>query len=184
MKSTFKLFPIAITASVASLLTIPPSGSVALPSDDSQAVNSQLKDKEYLSLVSVRANEITVGTRNTEYYFTINIPKSSHSLQKVNIAQRGGYDIIRFHQQRIRAYVIGEIRKEIKIANIEPESQGISITFAEPVEPGQRLTVVMGVKENPLNDGNYLFVVTVFPEGKLDMGQSLGVGRLRITSVL
>ncbi|NJL64623.1 MAG: DUF2808 domain-containing protein [Methylacidiphilales bacterium] len=151
--------------------------------NESKKVSSDSQNQNYLSLVSVRASEITVGARNTRYYFTINIPKSSRPLRKVNIVQRGGFDIIRFNLSQIRAYGINNTRKEIKITEIKPELNGQSVIFDPPVEPGQKLTLVMGVKENPRNDGNYLFEVTVFPEGKLELGQSLGIGRLRITSI-
>ncbi|AFZ01140.1 DUF2808 domain-containing protein [Calothrix sp. PCC 6303] len=183
MNPIWKHLPIITTLFAVSFSTIDITRSFASLTNENKEVNSESQNQNYLSLVSVRASEITARARNTKYYFTINIPKSSRPLRKVNIVQRGGFDIVKFNLNQTKAYAINNTRKEIKITETKPELNGQSVTFDPPVESGQKLTLVMGVRENPQNDGNYLFEVTVFPEGKLEMGQSLGIGRLRITSM-
>ncbi|NJL09502.1 MAG: DUF2808 domain-containing protein [Calothrix sp. SM1_7_51] len=138
---------------------------------------------DYLHLENVRASEITVGTRNTNYIFTINIPKTSKPIEKVLITQRGRVEQIQFNG-RVRAAGSSAEQKKIEVSKVEIDRQmkGIIATFNPSVQPGQRLTVTLGVKENPISDGNYLFDVAVVPEGKSE-AISLGIGRLRITSI-
>jgi Protein of unknown function (DUF2808) len=144
-----------------------------------------LEPSDFLRLISVRASEITVGTRNIEYTFTINVPKSSGAIEKVSIAQRGGLETIRFNQSKIKAYGSSKEQRNLTITQVDinPDTQGLTATFDPPVQPGQTFRLVLGVNENPFSDGNYLFNVAVYAQGKSDVALSLGVARLRITSI-
>lgn len=170
-----------LTATVTSVLTY-----VSLNTGTSAIAENQkapIAAVDYLHLVNVRANEITVGTRNTKYIFTINIPKSSRPIEKVSVTQRGRVEQIQFNG-KVKANGSSAEQKKITISQVEidPKMKGVTATFDPKVQPGQLLTVKLGVKENPLSDGNYLFDVAVVPEGKSE-ALSLGVGRLRITSI-
>ncbi|MEB3180013.1 MAG: DUF2808 domain-containing protein [Nostocaceae cyanobacterium] len=138
----------------------------------------------YLRLLSVSASEITVGTRDTRYFFTINIPKSSRPLKKVSISQRRGVEPIKFKRRKVRAFGSRESQQRLKISDVDIDRnpQKLTVTFDPPVQPGQILTVVVRVNENPQSDGNYFFDVAVYPQGESG-SMSLGVGRLRITSI-
>ncbi len=140
---------------------------------------------DYLRLIGVHANETTVGTRNTRYTFTINVPKSSQPLEKISITQRGGLESIKFKGRKVKAYGSSKDQQKAQISQIDIDSkaQGLTATFDPPVLPGQILTVVLRVNENPLSDGNYFFDVVVYPQGKYETAVSLGAGRLRITSI-
>lgn len=138
----------------------------------------------YLHLISLRANEITVGTRNTQYSFSINVPKTSKPIKKVSVSQRGGAEKINFNQSAVRVVGSSERQKPLKVSQVEIDSKtrGITATFDPPIKPGQVLTLTVGVDENPLSEGTYLFNVAVYT-GKEPNPISLGVGRLRITSI-
>lgn len=107
--------------------------SFALPQNQSKQSISDSGNQDYLALFRVRASEITAGTRNTKYYFTINIPKYSRPLQKINIVQRGGLDPIRFKRDRIQAYVTGITKQHIKNTEIKSElnRQGITVILTQ-----------------------------------------------------
>jgi Protein of unknown function (DUF2808) len=143
------------------------------------------ENDDYLRLIGVQANESTVGSRNTRYTFTINVPKSSQPLEKISITQRGGLESIKFKGRKVKAYGSSKDQQKINISQIDIDSktQGLTATFDPPVQPGQILTVVLLVNENPLSDGNYFFNVVVYPQGKDETAVSLGTGRLRITSI-
>ncbi|MBF2066866.1 MAG: DUF2808 domain-containing protein [Calothrix sp. C42_A2020_038] len=147
-------------------------------------VKSASSDSNYLRLASVRASEITVGARDIQYIFTINIPESSQSIEKVFIAQRGKLEIIKFEQDKVSAYGGTEAQKELRIsqANVDSKTRGLTVHFDPPVQSGQILTLSLGVNRNPFTSGQYLFDVVVYPLGRPD-AISLGVGRIRITSI-
>ncbi|MBW4667506.1 MAG: DUF2808 domain-containing protein [Cyanomargarita calcarea GSE-NOS-MK-12-04C] len=140
---------------------------------------------DYLRLISVHTNESTVGTRNTRYTFTINVPKSSQPLKRISITQRGGLELIKFKGRKVKAYGSSKDQQKIQISQIDIDSktQGLTATFDPLVQPGQILKIVLLVNENPLSDGNYFFNVVVYSQGKYETVVSLGTGRLRITSI-
>jgi Protein of unknown function (DUF2808) len=187
MKIIQHLLPrlIVATVTLANIFT-----SIAIPAAIANEIQknpqkSTLEAGDYLRLISIRASEMTVGTRNIEYAFTINVPKSSDPIEKVTIAQRSGLEIIKFNPSQVRAYGSSKEQRNVKISQVNTDSktQGITATFDTPVQPGQVLKVVIGVNENPFSDGNYLFNVAVYSQGESDNALSLGVGRLRITSI-
>jgi hypothetical protein len=143
------------------------------------------ENEDYLRLIGVQANESTVASRNTKYTFTINVPKSSQPLEKISITQRGGLELIKFKGRNVKAYGSSKDQGKIKISQIDIDSKTQSLTaiFDPPIQPGQILTVVLPVNENPLSDGNYFFNVVVYLQGKDEAAVSLGTGRLRITSI-
>jgi Protein of unknown function (DUF2808) len=176
------IIPTFVLANVFTSIGIPSTIASESPKKN-PIITSQPGD--YLRLISIRASEMTVGTRNIEYAFTINIPKSSQPIEKVTIAQRSGLEIIQFNPDKIKAYGSSKEQRNVKISQVNTDSktQVITATFDTPVQPGQVLRVVIGVNENPFSDGNYLFNVAVYTQGESDNALSLGVGRLRITSI-
>ncbi len=178
-QSTLKLIAVTIIFTSADPIIFP---QLVIASDIQQTVS---ENGDYLRLIGVHANESTVGTRNTRYTFTINVPKSSQPLEKISIVQRGGLESIKFEGRKAKAYGSSKDQQKVKISqiNIHSKTQGLTATFDPPVQPGQILTVVLCVKENPLSDGNYFFNVVVYPQGKYEIAVFLGAGRLRITSI-
>jgi hypothetical protein len=176
-RTPLKLVAAIIATSIISVFETKPT----FASPINQATSNQ---SDLLRLVGVRASEITIGARDVRYTFTINIPKSSQPIEKVQISQLGGLEVIKFDQSKIRASGSLEEQKKLTVSQVDVDSktQGVIITFDPPVQSGQVLRVSVGVKQNPLTDGNYLFNTVVYPQGRPD-AISLGVGRIRITSI-
>ncbi|BAD79118.1 hypothetical protein syc0928_d [Synechococcus elongatus PCC 6301] len=103
----------------------------------------------------------------------------------VTLQQTEGVD--RFFQFRLdatRAYV-GEPRnfgKEIPVAEttFDNSQRLLSVRFAQPVAPGQQITIVVRPQLNPDTAGTYLWGITAYPAGEQPAGQFLGFGRINI----
>jgi len=141
-------------------------------------INTTTSDS--LRLLDAKASEQSVDTRNTMYYFTLNLPKDAKPMERVTVIQVGGRNLIEYNKNQIGAFVNRERGQQVPLreVKIDSDSQEVTVIFARPVQPGQILTVNIGPFENPQTDGNYLFRVTAFPEGATG-GQLVGFARLR-----
>lgn len=125
-----------------------------------------------------------VRSRGAKYYFTMIHPENAEeSVGKVTINLRQGADDIEYRLDKTIA-AVGEARDrkaEIAIADatFDPESETVTVSFAQPVPPGTTFTVGLVPKRNPDLDGTYLFGVTAFPAGAKTQGIYLGAGRLQ-----
>ncbi|MBF2005050.1 MAG: DUF2808 domain-containing protein [Chlorogloeopsis fritschii C42_A2020_084] len=160
------------------------SGSVGVLSQSVQAQESQVSITSAQSsgfrLLDAKASEQSVDTRNTMYYFTINLPKDAPRLERITILQVGGRNLIEYNKDRIGTFVNRQRGQQVplKEIKIDPKSQEVTVVFARPLQPGQIVTVNIGPFENPQTDGNYLFSVKAFPQGDTN-GQLVGYARLR-----
>lgn len=116
------------------------------------------------------------------YYFTLQLPADAgEPLQQVTIAQRKGIETIRFELDETVAFQGLHTDKGEKLAVKsvvqDEDSLAISVTFAQPIEPGNTFTVGLEPRRNPRYGGVYLFGVTAFPAGEKSLGLYLGVGR-------
>lgn len=134
------------------------------------------------SLVTAGTPDNVVNWPSARYYFTFNVPKTSpQSLGKVTITQEPSPQAIVFVPDKTEAFAGDKKNKGQKIALqsvvIDPQSQGITVTFATPIPPGTTFTVVLQNVQNPSIDGVYLFRIQAFPAGTEPVGLDLGVGR-------
>lgn len=125
-----------------------------------------------------------VRFRGAKYYFTMIHPEDAEeSVGKVTINLRQGADDIEYRLDKTIA-AVGEARdreEEIAIAQttFEPETETVTVIFAQPIAPGTTFTVGLIPKRNPDLGGTYLFGVTAFPAGEKSQGIYLGAGRLQ-----
>ncbi|HEY9642399.1 MAG TPA: DUF2808 domain-containing protein [Coleofasciculaceae cyanobacterium] len=158
----------------------------------SQAV--ELRGQMYFNHPPTLVNATTTERRTTAsgatYYFTLSVPEDAgEPLQRIAIAQKDGSDSFRMVQYRTdntRAF-IGTPRKRgdalaVGETTFDSNTQTVTVTFAEPVAPGQTVTVGLRPTRNPVVDGIYLFGVTAYPAGNNSYGQFLGYGRLNFDS--
>lgn len=127
------------------------------------------------------------STRNTPttYYFTVQVPETSHSLKTIKIQQILGVDTIAFRQDASQAFVgMSTQGTPIPLAAIggSGDKNTLTVAFAEPIQPGSTITVAARPRRNPNTDGVYLFRVTGFRADPADQGQGLGVGRIHVHS--
>ncbi|OKH22573.1 hypothetical protein NIES593_12325 [Hydrococcus rivularis NIES-593] len=125
----------------------------------------------------------SVRAWGAKYYFTIALPENlGEPLGKLAIQQRQGGDTINFNVDETFAFAGTRSNKGddlfIKTANLDEETNTISLVFEPPILPGTTFTVGLKPKRNPDFGGVYLFGVTAFPVGDKPEGLYLGVGRL------
>ncbi|MEC4892249.1 MAG: DUF2808 domain-containing protein [Oscillatoria sp. PMC 1051.18] len=123
------------------------------------------------------------GVWAAKYYFTIDLPADAgEPLGKVTIAQREGFEDIKFELEDTFAFV-GTHRNKGKRLNVSQvnkneETGAITVNFEPAIPPGTTFTVGLKPKRNPLYGGVYLFGVTVFPAAEIPYPLYIGVGRM------
>jgi Protein of unknown function (DUF2808)/Trypsin-like peptidase domain len=116
------------------------------------------------------------------YYFTIDLPVGANApLQQVDFHLTQGLNYPNFSAKGTEAFVGGRRSQGPKIplgmVVTDPLSQTITVTFAPPVAPGQKVTIALRPLQNP-SPGTYLFEVRGYPEGSLAQNSYIGLGRL------
>lgn len=126
-------------------------------------------------------NEASVS--DTTYYFTVEVPATAgEALKQVTFTQVSGIENIEFNQNDTAAFVGTRDRRGEKLAvktATSNDKQNFTVNFAQPISPGQTVTIALRPYRNPSNSGVYLFGVKGFPSGEQTIGQFLGVGRLQ-----
>lgn len=137
-------------------------------------------------LIDTTATHRNSNSNNATYYFTVEVPlNAGAALKSIKIQQREKLnEIIAFKPQENRA-VMGKTfsgGKSLSLATIGgKETPGtVTVIFAQPVQPGETVTIGVRPKQNPSHDGTYLFGITAYPEGEDGQGLYLGVGRFHI----
>ncbi len=126
-----------------------------------------------------------VGDSPVEYFFSLDLsPEAGASLGGLTIQQIRGADWqFPFAVERTRAF-LGLPRREGKAvpvqARFDPAARRFTLTFPEPVAPGQTITVAIRPWTNPMQADTYLFQVVALPAGPLPVASPVGVGTLRI----
>lgn len=150
--------------------------------------NGQKFFKRSPRLIDTRATHKTENSSVATYYFTIEVPADAGAaLKSIKIEQRENFnETIVFKPQKSRA-VMGETfsrGQPLSLAAIGGEESAgtVTVVLAEPIEPGNTVTIGVKPTRNPPHGGTYLFGVTVYPEGGEDsQGLYLGVGRFHIS---
>lgn len=125
-----------------------------------------------------------VRFRGAKYYFTIVLPPDADEpLGKVTVNLRQGADQIDYRLEKTQATreTVSNKHQGIAIASttFTPDTQTVTVIFAQPISPGTTFTFRLIPKRNPDLPGTYLFGVTAFPGGAKSQGIYLGVGRLQ-----
>lgn len=116
------------------------------------------------------------------YFFTIDIPQdAAQPLQKVEFIMKQGVQYPRFKATSVKAFE-GTKRSKgealpINIVVSDPSVRTLTVTFDQPVAPGQTITMAVRPVRNP-SVGTYMFEVRGTPAGSTAEGQYLGIGRL------
>ncbi len=128
----------------------------------------------------------TARSWGSTHYFTLRVsPEAGEPLQRVEIQQRQGLDDdVRYDLEDTRSFT-GTRRDrgtEVPLGEVthDRDTQTVSVTFAEAIEPGTTVTIGLRPVRNPEYSGIYLYGVTVFPAGEKTHGQYIGVGRFHI----
>jgi hypothetical protein len=139
------------------------------------------------SLVASSTTQNAVAISSVTYYFTISVPENAgEPLQRVTIAQRDGDSVTRrveYDLEDTRAFMgtRGDRGEDIPLGEVtfDAETLTVSVDFAEPIAPGNVVTIRLEPERNPRSGGVYLFGVTAFPTGETPYGQFLGYGRFQ-----
>lgn len=129
--------------------------------------------------------DTTAGSAPVSYYLTLTLdPGAGASLGRVSLQQTRGADwSFPFSAQRTRAF-LGRPRREGRAVAVQAEfdarERRISVSFPEPVPPGETVTVVLRPWTNPQFPDTYLFQVVVWPAGANPVPSPVGTATLRI----
>lgn len=119
------------------------------------------------------------------YKFTLTVPSNAgRPLKAVTITQVKNAETIKFDLRNSSAYIGRQLTSdsEVSLASVssdQPANAGeTAIVFAQPVLPGNTVTIALSAQKNPVGGGIYLFGVTAYPDGENGLGQFLGYGRI------
>ena len=121
-----------------------------------------------------------------EYFFRVSLdPGAGAPLGALTISQTRGVDRwFEFSVDRTTAFLGGTPRREgqkIPVqASFDQASRTFTISFPQPVQPGNTVTVVLRPWTNPAQADTYMFAVNAYPAGPNPSPSSLGYGTLRI----
>ena len=120
-----------------------------------------------------------------EYYFTLTLPEQAGAaLGGLEIQQTRGVDTqFPFMAERTRAFV-GLPRREGPAIPVQAvfhaASRRVSVSFPEPPQPGQTITVALRPWYNPSQADTYMFAVQALPAGPNPVPASLGFATMPI----
>ena len=125
---------------------------------------------------------------NVPYYFTVDLPTNSiESLGKIAIKPQVSPSTITFILSQTKAFFGTPDQRGEAIAlqptTQDPNTGDILIQFAQPVPPGNTVTVGIIAAQNPAIEGVYQFTVKAFPAGQEAITMTLGVGRIQIYGI-
>lgn len=121
----------------------------------------------------------------SSYHFVIEMPADAgEALEAVVIEPLDHANDFHFNHgatgaQLSTAYAQGPAVELSSVGGAPDNPDEVLIVFADPVQPGETVTVTLENHHNP-RGGVYLFGVTAYPEGENGVGQFLGYGRIQI----
>jgi hypothetical protein len=133
-------------------------------------------------LVSYDTN---AGSAPVSYYLTLSLdPQAGASLGRLTVQQTRGADwSFPFWPDQTQAF-LGRPRhggRSVPVqAGFEERERRITVTFLEPVPPGETVTVVLRPWTNPQWPDTYLFQVVAWPAGPNPVASPVGTATLRI----
>ena len=122
-------------------------------------------------------NQTYVSTAT--YYFTIAVPASgTKPLQQVTLTQIQGGENIEFDAKQSSAFLGTSDRAgenlPFAIASNPNQDDTLTLQFAQPLPPGQTVTIALKPYRNPAYEGFYLFNVKAAPADQLDRVEQPG----------
>lgn len=129
--------------------------------------------------------DTNAGSAPVSYYLTLSLdPGAGASLGRVSMQQTRGADwSFPFSPQLTRAF-LGRPRRQGQSVAVQAEfdarERRISVSFPEPVPPGETVTVVLRPWRNPQFPDTYLFQVVAWPAGPNPVASPVGTATLRI----
>ena len=125
-----------------------------------------------------------VSVPTPKYYFTIAIPANAgQGLAKVVFQRQNSPDPIDFYPDRTEAFNGDRqnLGQSIPLqTTLWDDNTGLlTVSFAEPVAPGQTVTIRLIPHQNPDVAGTYQFRLLAFPPGDQAQSMDLGVARLQ-----
>ena len=135
-------------------------------------------------LVATTTTFNAIGVKQAVYYFTLQVPANSREpLQKITFTQRQGLEQIRFDEKGSYAFQGTPGRQgeslAIALATNDRQNQTTTVTFNQPLAPGQTVTIALRPFRNPIYEGVYLFELAALPSSPSTQAQTIGIGRLQ-----
>ncbi|PZD71327.1 hypothetical protein C1752_06606 [Acaryochloris thomasi RCC1774] len=135
-------------------------------------------------LVQFRSNSKTKEDQPT-YYFTLKNPKQARPIKAVSIVQTENIERVKFENLSLRAFTGVKAQKN-KTRSLIPmggrsKAGAVTVAFAEPVRPGETVTIMVKPQQKPRVSGIYRFGVIAFAKPSDLTGRFLGYGQLNIS---
>ncbi len=156
----------------------------------SQAVAIELNGQTSFVAVPTKAKLINYSNYafagGAKFYFVLELPQAADAgLGGINLEQiRGVQPAFYYGPVQPKAF-LGMPRNfgtAVPVsANFKNGNRSIAISFAEPVSPGAKVTVVFNVRKNP-PAGLYVYSISAIPWGPKPMPQNVGVVQMSIIS--
>jgi hypothetical protein len=132
-------------------------------------------------LMSVSTTQPIAIAAGGTYEFKLTVPQDAGApLQAVTISQAENAAKIQFRANQSQAVANGAPLTISAIGGAE--SDNLTISFDQPVQPGSTVTISLPVARNADTGGIYLFGVTAYPVGDSTNGLFLGYGRVVLFS--
>jgi hypothetical protein len=125
-----------------------------------------------------------VSVPTPKYYFTIAVPDNAEAdLAKVEVQRQDSPDPIEFLPDRTQAFN-GDRQNlgqpiPLQTTLWDPNTGRLVVNFAEPVSPGQTVTIRLVPIQNPDVPGVYQFRLFAIPAGANTQSIDLGVARFQ-----
>lgn len=168
------------------------AGPVASPLGLSSARALELQGRTYFAEPPVLPRSTNyrsnAGEGSPEYMITLKVPTNAGAaLGALEITQTRGVDrSFPFNLQQCRAF-LGEPRHELASTpasfQFDQSQRRFKVVFANPVAPGQTVTVVLRPWTNPLQSDTYMFSVLAIPAGVDPVGAMTGFATFPIDPI-
>lgn len=175
-------FPLTLGGLVAALAIVAPR----LPAVGVQLADGTTAFVQQPVLFDASTTQSTARAWSATYYFNMQLPAgASEPLQRVQIDQSQGVELIGYRLHETRAYLGSRSRRGEPLAIGEQvfdrRTGRLTVVFAPPIPPGTQFTLALRPVQNPVS-GIYLLGVTAFPVGDRVASHFMGFGRLHFYS--
>ncbi len=170
------------TISTILLTTFIPVSALALKTNHGQTIF-----KVSPKILDISTTSTKVRSPIVKYHLILEIPANAgEPLQAIKIKQRkNSPDDIIFDQNQTRAFLGNSHQQELTLSPTamkekEMSPGEITVIFAQPLPPGNLVTIELKPKNNPRFSGTYQLGVTAYPQGENPQGLYLGSRRINI----
>ncbi len=181
-----------ITRCLIAIVTTAATIAIAPPGRTGQLADGTVFFESALQLEAATSIEDRVGIPGGRLNFVIAVPDDAREpLSRVAIEQIDGFDrgwrfdldATRAQRQELsrsgdRSDEATAVAVSISAAD-ERELEQLTVEFAEPIVPGQRVTIQLRLYYTPRSSGVYQWRVRAFPAGERSQPQTLGTARFQ-----